>query len=486
MVFNSYIFILMFLPLVVGGYYLLQRVKINHIDKFFLIIVSLLFVLYSDVQSVVFLLLSSCVNYMLGMIIFKKYRNKRRGKIVSAIGIVFNIALLVYFKYTYFFIENLNKYVKLEFHIEEILLPLGISFFTFQQISYLVDIYRGKITDLCFRDYLLYIVYFPKFVQGPIVKYTDFMSSINKEKAIPLDNIAYGLWLFAQGLAKKVLLADVFAKAVSWGISISIDHMTALDAVIVVLSFTFQIYFDFSGYSNMAIGVSKMLNINLPDNFDSPYQAKSIIEFWKKWHITLTDFFREYLYFPLGGNRKGKVRGYVNVMIIFITSGFWHGSNWTYIIWGGLHGIAYCFNKMFYRQWEKMGELFRWLITFIFINVTWVFFRALSVSQACDILIKIVRMEELSISESLLQCFSLSEINFLSNRYEEFAAFIGQFHGFEMFIFLWIAIVIVLNIKDKCVLIFKPTIVKCVGTVIFLTWSIISLSTVVEFIYGGF
>lgn len=487
MVFNSYIFILAFFPLVVACSYLLQKLKMKQIWKVFIIITSLLFVLYSDTHSAVFLAFSACVNYILGILLYKWNKNKRIGQILSVAGVILNIGLLAYFKYTYFLVDNLSKYAKIEFQIEEILVPLGISFITFQQIAYLIDIYRGKIVDLQLVNYILYITYFPKLVQGPIVKYNDFILQVDTEsKNSVSENMAYGLWLFAQGLAKKVLLADTFAKAVGWGIGISIEHMTALDAVIVVLSFTLQIYFDFSGYSNMAIGISKMLSIDLPDNFDSPYQAKSIIEFWKKWHITLTDFFREYLYFPLGGNRKGKIRAYVNVMIIFIASGFWHGADWTYIIWGFLHGLAYCLNKAFYKQWEKMGEVFRWLLTFIFVNVAWVFFRALSVSQACDILLKIMRMENLSISESLLQCYSLSEVSFLSNRFEGFAAFISQYHGIEMFVFLWIAITVSLNIKDRCVTVFKPTIIKCMGAIIFLSWSIISLSTVVEFIYGGF
>lgn len=486
MIFNSYIFILAYLPIVIMIYFFLKKYEKIQFSKIFLVLASVLFIAYKDIYSAIFLITSIIINYVFSLFI-KKYSQNRTAKIVSTMGVVFNILLLLYFKYTIFVTDSLNKFVNTNFRVEEIIIPVGISFITFQQISYLVDLYKRKITDLNMLDYLLYISYFPKLVQGPIIKYHDFMGQVyNNEIKCDLNKMSYGIWLFAQGLAKKVLLADTFAKAVNWGIGPSIEHMTAIDALLVSLSFTFQIYFDFSGYTNMAIGVSKMLNMDLPDNFDSPYQSKSVLEFWKKWHITLTNFLREYLYFPLGGNRKGKIRSYINVMIVFIISGLWHGASWTYIVWGLLHGVAYSVNKLFFRQWEKLGDSFRWICTFTFINISWIFFRALSVSQAVDIIKKIIRMETLSISESLLECFKLPEIAYLSSHCEIFGQWIGQYHGIEMLLFFVLAFVISLNIKDKCIDRFKPTFLKYIGTVIFLFWSIISLSTVVDFIYGGF
>lgn len=486
MVFNSYIFILAFLPFVVMVYHFLKFQGLQKLSKVFLILLSALFVLYANTYSLIFLFFSIVLNCSIGSILINS-QNDRKRKVLCFIGVLVNILSLVYFKYTYFIVDNLSTYAKINFQIEEIIIPLGISFITFQQISYLVDAYRRKIEENNVIDYILYVVYFPKLVQGPITKYNDFLVQLNgKKEKETIENVGYGFWIFIQGLAKKVLLADMFAKAVNWGIGTSIEHMTSLDAVIVVLSFTFQIYFDFSGYSSMAIGVSKMLDINLPDNFDSPYQAKSVIEFWKRWHITLTDFLREYLYFPLGGSRKGKLRTYVNVMLIFLVSGLWHGAAWTYVVWGCLHGVAYCLNKIFYKQWERLGGICQWLFTFLFINISWVFFRALSVSQACDILLKIIRMENISVSEALLQCFYMPEVTFLTNRFEGFSNFWSQFHGIEMVGFLWIGIIIVLNIKDRYENEFKPTIMKCICSILLLSWSVVSLSTVVEFIYGGF
>lgn len=488
MEFNSYLFTLAFLPCVIVLYYIMQKIKQPQIAKSLLFISSLIFVGYAGVENLYFLILGIAVNFILAVLLKKKLESAWAGKLIVALGVMFHLGILSYTKYSYFLADNLEKRVGIHWELSDIFVPLGISFVTFQQIAYLMDVYRGKIEKLNLLDYALYVTYFPKYIQGPIAKYSLFEQEINREenRRFNADNFAYGIWLFVTGLAKKVLLADVFSKAVSWGIGYSIDHMTAMDALLVVLSFTFQIYFDFSGYSSMAIGISKMLNIQLPDNFDSPYQSLSVVDFWKRWHISLTGFLREYLYFPLGGSRKGKVRYYVNMFLVFFISGIWHGAAWTYIVWGALQGFAYCLNKAFYKQWSKMNQILQWLITFIFVNVSWLFFRALSVSQAVDILKKIFRMESTAISEGLLNCFRIPEIAFLSGRIEKFAAFVASHRGIEMSVFMIVAFVLALSVKDKCMDKFKPTVMKCIATVIFFSWSVISFATVVEYIYGGF
>lgn len=488
MEFNSYLFTLCFLPCVVLVYFLLQKLKTPKLAKTLLLASSLYFVGSAGIPNLYFLIISILINYILAVFLRKKQENAILAKLTVAVGVIFHLGILSYTKYSYFVAENLEKRMGIHWELGDIFVPLGISFVTFQQIAYLVDVYRGKVERLDFMDYALYVLYFPKYIQGPIAKYPLFEKEINAEETRKFnsENFAYGIWLFVTGLGKKVLLADVFSKAVSWGIGYSIEHMTAMDAILVVLSFTFQIYFDFSGYSSMAIGISKMLNISLPDNFDSPYQSLSVVDFWKRWHISLTGFLREYLYFPLGGSRKGKIRYYINMFLVFFISGIWHGAAWTYIVWGALQGAAYCLNKAFYKQWNKMNQILQWLITFLFINISWLFFRALSVSQAIDILKRIGKMESSAISEGLLECFRIPEISFICNRVEEISVFVAQHRGIEMSLFMLTAFVLSLSVKDKCVEKFKPTIAKCIITVFVFSWSVISFSTVVEYIYGGF
>lgn len=488
MEFNSYLFTLLFLPCVVIIYFLLQKLKTPIYAKILLIASSLYFVGFAGIDNLKFLILGIIVTYLLAIVLKKKSENTVFAKSVLALGVFVHLGILCYTKYSYFIAENMDKYLKMQWEVSDIFVPLGISFVTFQQVAYLVDVYRGKVEKIDFLDYVLYVVYFPKYIQGPIAKYVLFEQEINRDENRKLngDNFAYGIWLFVTGLGKKVLLADVFSKAVSWGIGYSIEHMTAMDAILVVLCFTFQIYFDFSGYSSMAIGISKMLNLSLPDNFDSPYQSLSVVEFWKRWHISLTSFLREYLYFPLGGSRKGKVRYYLNMFLVFFISGIWHGASWTYIVWGAMQGIAYCLNKAFDKQWNKLNQILQWILTFIFINVSWLFFRALSVSQAVDILKRIVRMESTAISDGLLQCFRISEISFLTNRSTALADFVATHRGIEMSVFMIVAFMLALSIKDKVVEKFKPTLTKCLISILVFSWSVISFSTVVEYIYGGF
>ena len=234
---------------------------------------------------------------------------------------------------------------------------MGISFFTFQQVSYLVDSYRTQETrDYGFIEYTLFVLFFPQLIAGPIVLHKEMIPQFRNEhnRIFNSENFSRGMYIFAIGLFKKVLIADTFSQAVAIGYN-NVENLSSLEALLVSFSYTFQIYFDFSGYCDMAIGISSMFNINLPQNFNSPYKSTSIIDFWNRWHMSLTRFLREYVYFPLGGSRKGKVRTYVNVMIVFLVSGIWHGANWTFIVWGIMHGVAQCLNRMFKNIWAKLG-----------------------------------------------------------------------------------------------------------------------------------
>lgn len=395
------------------------------------------------------------------------------------LGIIFNVALLLYFKYTNFFIDNINFIFRTDVFVKHILLPLGISFYTFQQIGFLVDIY-WKETDsfqLEFLDYAEFVSFFPQLVAGPIVS-KDLIYQIKdlSKRKIDFDNMSGGLALFVVGLFKKVILADTFAKAVNWGFA-DISGMNRVDALIVMLSYTFQIYFDFSGYSDMALGLAGMFNFKLPFNFNAPYQSYDILEFWQRWHMTLTGFLQKYIYIPLGGNRKGKVRTYLNVLIVFLISGFWHGANWTYVIWGILHGVASVLNRIFKKQWDRLHGAFRWICTFMFINLTWLVFRADTLLQAKNVIWKIFTGEMGGVSEQIKLQFALIEIKLIH---------IGFANNYFIYVFLSLAIFIVLKFRSYCATRFRPNIWNCLGITVLLVWSVLSLASETDFIYFGF
>ena len=278
------------------------------------------------------------------------------NKLTLALPVIANVLLLLYFKYLDFTITNINTILGLKITHPEIVLPLGISFYTFQQIAYIVAVEKGKLDNISLIDYLAYILYFPKLLMGPITDPVDYISQLNQvqKKKADMHNIAVGIKLFSLGLIKKLMLADTFAAAVSWTYE-NIDAASSADCMLLMLFYTFEIYFDFSGYSDMAVGISAMFNIDLRINFDSPYKAVSIRDFWKRWHISLTGFLTEYIYIPLGGSRKGSMFTYLNIMIVFLVSGLWHGDNWTFILWGLLHGLFICIDRRF-ENYEKRSQ----------------------------------------------------------------------------------------------------------------------------------
>lgn len=303
MLFNSYIFVLLFLPLAVIGYYTINRFKKYALAEVYLIGMSLWFYGYFNTSYLTIIVVSILVNFTLATLMHKKERLK---KLLVIIGVVGNIGVLFYYKYMGFFVQNINMIFKQDFEITNILLPLGISFFTFQQLSYIIDSYTGKSPMYNLREYALFVTFFPQLIAGPIVLHNETIPQFRNEskKKFNADNFAQGSMAFSLGMGKKVLIADYLGVIANVGYA-NVDKLTSTDAVIVMLAYTFQIYFDFSGYCDIATGIGKMFNIDMPMNFNSPYKALTITDFWKRWHITLTRFLRTYVYFPLGGNRKG-------------------------------------------------------------------------------------------------------------------------------------------------------------------------------------
>lgn len=482
MLYNSYIFCFLFLPLVVGLYFLLNKYRKYRWGLILLSAASVVFYAYDHFMYVFLLLGSIAGNWLFSRLLLRK-----RNRLYLCVGIGLNIAVIFYFKYLNFFLDNINQLFRLEFSLREILLPLGISFITFQQISYLVDSYRGETKEYHFWEYAAFVSFFPQLVAGPIVLHKEMVPQFRDEsrKSFNHENFAKGVYAFSIGMFKKVIIADTFGKAVAWGFA-NYEQITALEVIIVMLSYTFQIYFDFSGYSEMAYGIGKMFNIEIPVNFDCPYKSCSIIEFWKRWHITLTRFFREYVYYPLGGGRKGKIRTYINVMIIFFLSGLWHGANWTFIVWGLAHGAAQVLNRIFSSKWEKCSRIFQWILTFSFVNVMWLFFRADNLDMAWVYLTRAMKMNDLTISADLQSCFALQEFTYLFRCVPPVEGFIDKINGFYMWAALLTALGISLNESNVVERKFKPTFFYAAKTSFLLLWSIVSFAEISVFLYSNF
>ena len=399
------------------------------------------------------------------------------GRMVLAFGIFANLALLFYFKYTNFFIENLNAFLGKDIAFTRLLLPVGISFFTFQQIGWLVDSFRKETRDYSFWEYFLFTVYFPKIAMGPILLHGEFIPQLKDPFRLKADsrNMAQGLMILAVGLFKKVILAEFFAGPVNWGYA-QVEILSSTDAFLVMLAYTFQLYFDFSGYCDMAMGISRMFNLELPLNFDSPYKAMSPVEFWKRWHMTLTRFLRKYIYFPLGGSRKGNLRTYMNIMAVFLVSGFWHGAAWTFILWGALHGAAQALNRVFKRQWENLHTAFRWMVTFLFVNLTWVIFRSESISQAKLFLKRLLDFGNMQINPFFMDSFKIVELPIWLTEHRVFTV-LGLYGA---------VLCLVMNARNMGETELRPTFLRGAGTAVLLVWSVLSLAGISGFIYFQF
>lgn len=419
MLFNSYVFIFLFLPLTLMVYFasaaLGRRVRLA-----VLLIASTIFYGWWDVRFLSLLLLSILCNYAIGQALSAAAREGRahQSKILLTAGVTLNLGVLAVFKYMNFFIQNFDLLTGTHHELAQIILPLGISFFTFEQIGYLVDIKRGHIYRAEFLSYAVFVSFFPRLVAGPILRYSEIEPQVTSDRGTKAsaENLAIGLTIFFIGLFKKAFLADGIAPHVAPTFLAasgngSIDFFLAWGGA---LAYACQLYFDFSGYSDMAIGAARCFGITFPVNFDSPYKAASIIEFWRRWHVTLSRFLRDYLYFSLGGNRRGPARRYVNLMITMLLGGLWHGANWTFVCWGGLHGLylivnhswnALCRNGPALRRFQE-GVAWRaasHVLTFGAVLVAWVFFRAPNFPAAAHVLEGMAGLGGASLPNALLR-----------------------------------------------------------------------------------
>ncbi|MDC0127425.1 MBOAT family protein [Methylophilaceae bacterium] len=384
LIFSSYIYIVFFLPIVFIGYFALSRIKNKDFQLLWLLAASLFFYSWWDIKYLPILLISIFINFQIGKLLSKLFTKK---KPILFIGITFNLLLLLYFKHFDFFIENYNGLFSQKISSLNLIIPLGISFFTFQQIAFLVDVYTNKTSDYKFLHYATYVSFFPQLIAGPIVHHKDLMPQFDdlSKRNINLRNISLGLFIFSIGLFKKVVIADSLGGFVTSGYSSTL-LISTIEAWALSLSYTFQLYFDFSGYADMAIGSALLVNIRLPINFNSPYKAKNIQEFWRRWHMTLSHFLRDYIYIPLGGNRLSYFITYKNILFTFILGGIWHGAGWTFIFWGGLHGFALIILSLWRKIGWKIPMVLSWFITFNFVNIAWVFFRADNFNAAINII----------------------------------------------------------------------------------------------------
>lgn len=487
MLFNSYIFIFLFFPLVLIGYYSLNYARMYKPALIYLVGMSMWFYGYNNIYYLLILIVSILINYSITTVM-SRVNSTRARKLCLCVGILLNIGILFYFKYYDFFIENVNAVLKTNFTFLNLVLPLGISFYTFQQLSYVIDVYKKECENYSLLEYAAYVSFFPQLIAGPIVYHSELIPQFQDQKNKKLDfcNLSKGLYAFSLGLAKKVLIADTFSQIVTIGYN-NISQLNTPSAFLVMVCYSLQIYFDFSGYCDMAYGIGYMLNIKLPVNFNSPYKADSISDFWDRWHMTLTRFFTKYIYIPLGGNRKGKARTYLNVMIVFLISGLWHGANWTFILWGALHGVLSVFEKMTGIASLKIPKVVKTVVTFLIVTFLWSLFRAASLTQAASLWSQLFSGGFGAIYSPITDKFlDLVEISILYRA--GLGNFMTAYPWFMLTAFVIISVFacfIFKNTQEKTAQI-KFTTRKFLVVVVLMLWSILSLSEISEFLYFNF
>lgn len=478
MLFNSYEFIFVFLPLSLLVYFSLARLRFTKLATASLVLASLMFYSYWNISYLPLLLSSILFNYTIG-----KKVEKSKSKGILIFGVAVNLILLGYYKYTGFFLNSINEIAGGSFVIPNIILPLGISFFTFTQTAYLVDAYRGETKNYDLLTYSLFVTVFPHLIAGPILHHKDTIPQFSRLRnfIFSYKNFALGISVFSIGLFKKVIIADRLAP---W-VKIVFDNansVTFFEAWVGALGYTLQLYYDFSGYSEMAIGLGLMFNLKLPINFNSPYKATSIIDFWRRWHISLSVFLRNYLYIPLGGNRNGEIKRIRNLMLTMLLGGLWHGAGWTYVIWGGLHGCFLVINHTWRRFNLKLPRALAWLLTFLSIVIAWVFFRADSVNEALQILSAMLGMKGFILPNELFgQSTALKKIG-LQFQNLKFLTLKGQ----EVFVILSILLMTAF-IKEPIVgSNFRPNWKWVLRLSLIATLSLLVLNKVSEFLYFQF
>lgn len=376
MVFSSLVFLFLFLPSVLFCYYLIPKDNINW-KNYILLLFSIFFYFYGEPRLIVVLLFSLILNYLFGLKMSSKYK-----RVYLILAIIFNVGNLAFFKYSNFFITNVNAIFATNFNLIKVIMPIGISFYTFQAMSYVIDSYRDESFIQKNPLYVfLYVIMFPQLIAGPIVRYEDVAQQI-EDRSHTIEKFSYGIDRFIQGLSKKVLLANSFAIIADAVFDKDISYINNSSLVwFAAIAYTLQIYFDFSGYSDMAIGLGKMFGFDFLENFNYPYISKSVTEFWRRWHISLSTWFRDYIYIPLGGNRLGFSRQIFNMFIVWFLTGFWHGAEWNFILWGLYYGIILTIEKLFLSKFLEKHIIFSHLYTIIIVIVGWVIFRVTSLNQ---------------------------------------------------------------------------------------------------------
>ncbi|ABM03431.1 membrane bound O-acyl transferase, MBOAT family protein [Psychromonas ingrahamii 37] len=490
MLFNSYEFIFAFLPISFFVYFYLNKKRLTIASKAWLVFTSLLFYSWWNIIYLPLILISILFNYTITNTMFEYNESKQKyfsKKTLLQVGLVFNISLLVYFKYMDFFIKNTNVFFDSEIGLLHLALPLAISFFTLQQIAFLIDSYEGLVKERNFLDYTIFVTFFPQLIAGPIVHHKEMMPQFAsvKNKVNNYKNIALGLFIFSIGLFKKVVIADTFAIWATTGFDTA-TTLNLFEAWATSLSYTFQIYFDFSGYTDMAIGAALLFNIKLPQNFNSPYKATGVIDFWQRWHMTLTNFISYYIYTPmlLTFKKTTFAKAMIVTFVAFVIVGIWHGASWMYVLFGALHGAGTIINHSWKKTKIKMNRFLAWFITFNFVNLSLVIFRAKEWDDAVKVSGGMFSLENIVLPNILA-----TKLSFLSNYDIEFGGFVENIQG-DYYTPLWLIIGFILVLLFKNSIEkgkeFKPNYKTLILTLIYLLVGLLSLNKVTEFLYFNF
>ena len=495
MLFNSYIFIFLFFPVCLIGYYSLLHFGKKGLAQLFLVGMSFWFYAYFQINYLLIMIFSIACNYFFHCVLSHNIsRPAAKGILLLAVAV--NLGILFYFKYYDFFVENCNAVLGTSFLLKHVILPLGISFFTFQQIGFLVDTYRGEIKNCKLLPYVLFVAFFPQLVAGPIVSQSEMLPQFDNmtKMSFNWERFSRGFILFILGMFKKVILADTFGAGVDYGYA-NIELLGRMDAVLLLAFYSLQLYFDFSGYCDMARGIGGMLGVEIPVNFHSPYQAVNIVDFWKRWHITLSRFFTRYVYIPLGGNRKGEGRMYLKFLIVFFLSGLWHGAGWNFIVWGMMHGVLYVVtrwwqnhygNKMTHVSKSKVMTILSRACLFCYVSIAWVYFRAENVARANSLLSVVWKGKMQKLSMPLAECFQMDELWYVLKVLHLDAMAYSRY--ILMFIILAVGIYLAMfgknaaQIADKV----KAKTIPAVLLGAVFVWCILSLSQVSTFLYFNF
>lgn len=486
MLFNSYIFIFLFLPLVLLGWFGLNKIKLQKIAEVFLIGMSLWFYAYFN-YSYIYIIVGSCLFNFIYSYIVEKIKKTSYKKFLGLFAIIVNLGVLFYYKYFDFFIENVNMIFHRDYNLLHIMLPLGISFFTFQQLSFVIDRLKGEAPHYTILEYLSFVTFFPQLIAGPIVLHDEFIPQWNnpQKRNFNVENFTDGCVQFILGLGKKVLLADTLGIVVNQAY-FNRYYFTTWSAIVFILAYAFELYFDFSGYCDIAMGIGKMFNFTIPRNFNYPYLSTSMKEFWNNWHITLSRFFVQYVYIPLGGGKKGNLRKHGNTMIVFLLSGLWHGANWNYVWWGFLNGLGVIYNNT--RKKELKNRKLAWFLTFSYFLFTLIFFRSESMEDVKIILRGLINPVGVKFVYDMANFMDIPELYILRKASEMIYPKVTGIIYCIAFFFVMILCAVFIRGKNAETIVKEGKYSKkmAVMLAIIFVWSVISLSGVSTFLYFNF